>query len=100
MIAISARQAWYAAQRMKWQPLGCAKSHFQAASTYSIRLNRHHQIAKIMAAQINAHQRKQHHRQQHAFNHACVELGDGIGVGIKAALFGADMVGNHVCQHA
>ena len=53
-----------------------------------------------MAAQINAHQREQHHRQQHAFNHACVEPRDGIGVGIKAALFGADMVGNHVCQHA
>jgi len=29
MIAISARQAWYAAQRMKWQPLGCAKTIFR-----------------------------------------------------------------------
>lgn len=54
MIAISARQAWYAAQRMNWQPLGNAKficlfslreRVFQAAST-----NRHHQIAKIMHA--------------------------------------------------
>ena len=53
-----------------------------------------------MHAKINAHQRKQRHRQQHAFNHACVQPRDGIGVGIKAALFGADMLGNHVCQHA
>ena len=52
-----------------------------------------------MAAQINAHQRKQRHRQQHAFNHARVKPRDGIGVGIKAALFGADMLGNHVFQH-
>ncbi|WP_325321130.1 hypothetical protein [Kingella oralis] len=30
-VALRARQAWYAAQRMKWQPWRSAKTVFQAA---------------------------------------------------------------------